>query len=112
MEIRWSPRARARIVEIGDRIALDAPERAIAFEDRLIESVERLRDFPESGAPCPNDETLRQIVLQGYRIVYRVRAETVEIAAILSPGQSFDLEWQKFAESTLGQWASGEDDGL
>lgn len=111
-QVRFSPRAERRLDEIGDRIALDAPERAADFVLKLITATRRLGDFPESGALCPENETLRQIVLHGYRIVYRASSIGIEIATILAPGQSFNFEWQKFVESNLREWASDNNDGL
>ena len=105
MEIIWSPRARTRLKDIGDYIAKDASDRAASFEDRL-ESVERLREFPDSGAAVPENKVLRQVLLQGYRLIYRIRVETVEVVTIISPGQSFDLEWQRTVETTVKEWSS------
>ena len=88
MEIIWSPRARLKLEEIGDYIAKDAPDRASAFEDKLIDSVSRLKDFPKSGSIVPENESFRQVILQGYRIIYRIRGTSVDIVTIISPGQN------------------------
>ena len=88
MEIIWSPRARLNLEEIGDYIAKDAPDRAAAFEDKLIDSVSRLKDFPESGSVVPENESFREAHLQGYRIIYRIRITSVDIITIISHGQN------------------------
>ena len=111
MEIIWSPRARTRLKDIGDYIAKDAPERATQFEDRLIESVERLSEFPESGSAVPENKTLRQVVLQGYRLIYRIRVESVEVVTVISPGQSFDKTLLS-DENLTPEWLNDDDDDL
>lgn len=86
MEIKWTPSAIARLQAIGDFIAQDAPERAMVFEDRLLESVLRLKEFPLSGPHVPENRSFRQIVLQGYRVIYNITPNIIEIVTIISPG--------------------------
>jgi len=86
MEIVWSNSALLRLEEIGDFIAKDSKVHAITFVDRLIESVEQLRDFPMSGGLVTESPAFRQIVLQGYRVIYRLREKSIEVVAIISPG--------------------------
>ena len=111
MEIIWSPRARTRLKDIGDYVAKDAPERAASFEDRLIESVERLREFPNSGAAVPENKAFHQVVLQGYRLIYRIRSEACEVVTIISPGQSFEKALPS-DQSLAPEWTSDDDDDL
>lgn len=49
------------------------PGYANVVVDRIFESVERLRDYPQSGRVVPEFEPpdLREIILGVYRIVYR-----------------------------------------
>jgi plasmid stabilization system protein ParE len=75
---------------IGDYIAKDAPERAIEFTDRLLESTSRLTKFPLSGSLCPEDTSCRQIIVNGYRVVYEITASGVEVLTVLGPGQNPD----------------------
>lgn len=88
MEVVWSPRSLEKIELIGDFIAQDAPERARAFVDRLVESVERLRKFPMSGQLTRENPAFRQIVVQGYRIVYRVQEKAIEVVTVIAPKEN------------------------
>lgn len=109
-QVIWSPRAEKRLDEIGDYIAKDQPTRAADFVERLLGSTRRLKDFPESGAVVPENKAFRQMVIQGYRLIYRIRGEIAEVVTIISPGQSFDLEWQHVVETTLkAEWSSSND---
>lgn len=44
-----------------------------------------LRDFPESGRMIPeaDDQTLREIIVQGYRVMYRLDVDRVLILAVM-----------------------------
>ena len=46
--------------------------------------MERLTDFPRSGRVVPEFERsdIRELIVQSYRIVYRVRGEDVEILTV------------------------------
>ena len=94
MEVVWSPRAEFRLVEIADYIASHNPERAQEFVLRLLYSVDHLQEFPESGSLVPENGAFRQVVLQGYRIIYRIQTDDrvqlarVEIVTVISPGQN------------------------
>jgi len=87
MEIKliWSPRSLMKFEQIGEYIAKDGPECARIFVDRLIESTERLRAFPLSGQVVKEHPAFRQLVVQGYRIIYRVQSKAVEIVTVVSP---------------------------
>jgi addiction module RelE/StbE family toxin len=86
MEIIWTEGSLARLEEVGAFIAKDSPGRAADFINELIDSVERLRAFPLSGGLCPENPAFRQMTVQGYRIIYRVKEKSVEIITVISPG--------------------------
>lgn len=89
MEITWSPDSLDRLDDISDFIAKDSRERAEAFVERLIESVDRLKTFPASGVITPEHPAFRHVVVQGYRIIYRLCSDKVEIVTVVGPGQLF-----------------------
>ncbi len=57
-----------------DFIAKDSLRFAIEFSKRVFEQLEQLKTFPKSGRKVPeyNNEDLRELILGGYRIVYRI----------------------------------------
>lgn len=87
MEIIWSPQSIKDLESIGDFIAQSNPERAISFIDDLIDSVERLSQFPDSGGIVEENPVLRQVIHLGYRLIYQMRAKKILIITILGPGQ-------------------------
>ena len=88
MKILWSPNSLKQLEKIGDQIAVDSPTNACKFVDKLRESVERLKKFPLSGSNVPESPNLKQVSVQGYRIIYRPKDIVTEIIAVLSPFQS------------------------
>ena len=55
------------------------------FVEKIIEAVEKLKDFPEIGrivdeADNPN---VRELIFQNFRIIYRIVNEVVQILAII-----------------------------
>ncbi len=87
MEIVWSPQSIEDIEHIGDFIAKDNPQKAVTFVDELIDSVERLRKFPESGKFVEENPIFRQVIHQRYRLIYQVRSNKIFIITVLGPGQ-------------------------
>lgn len=70
----WSPTARFDLKDIAAFIAEDSASAAERFVRSLLQTVERLADFPESGRIVPEfgDPTIREVIRKPCRIVYRV----------------------------------------
>ena len=86
MVIEWSRRARTDIRDLKAYIAKDSPYYARRFTDRIIASVEKLAEFPRIGRTVPEAEgrdDVRELVYQGYRIIYLTRLEWVVIVTII-----------------------------
>ncbi len=84
IKLRWTTQAVEDMEAIRKFIANDSDAYADLVVARLLESVERLEHFPRSGRIVPelSDPQLREIIEAPYRIVYRVRDETVEILTV------------------------------
>ena len=84
IELVWSPRAIADVEEIRTYIASDSPAWADLTVRRLVASVERLRQYPDSGRMVPERQSveLREVVSGKFRIVYRRRPDLVDIATV------------------------------
>jgi plasmid stabilization system protein ParE len=70
----WSPIALDDLHDIVVFIARDNRDRAMSFGYELISQTDRLQAFPEFGRLVPEyqDQKLREIIFQPYRIVYRI----------------------------------------
>lgn len=77
--MRWAPAARLDLKDLAAYIAESRPEASAHFVSQVFHSVERLRDFPESGRVVPEFEnpTIREVIRKPCRIVYRVKARNI-----------------------------------
>ena len=90
MRVFWTGHARNRLGEIQQYIERDSISRAAEFCERLIDATEQLVDNPLSGPLLPEDGAYRQIVVDEYRIVYRVADRFVYVMTIVAPGMLFE----------------------
>ncbi len=85
MNVTWSREASENLVEIEKFIARDSVERAVRFVDALIDHAEAiLADNPKSGRVLPEigNPDLRELIFRGYRIVYRLKGNALEILTV------------------------------
>ena len=89
--VTWSPQSIRDVESIRAFIAQDSATYAELVARRIVAAVERLHAFPESGRIVPErqDPQIREIVLTPYRIVYRLRTGTVEIATVFRGSRGF-----------------------
>src|SRR5207244_13585141 len=99
--LEWTDPAIADLENIQDYLAKDSVEYANALIERLILSVERLESFPQSGRPVPeaSDLKVRELIVSGYRTVYRLRPRRAPMLALINATP--DL-----AGMTLNPWPS------
>lgn len=85
MRIEWSEPAMVDMAALRDYIASDAPARAISFIQRVFDHVDTLHAFPELGRTVPETDvaTIRELVFQGYRIIYQLSPDRIDILAVL-----------------------------
>lgn len=83
-QIIWSARARDDLQAIVLFIAEDDPTVAETFGFQLISKVDVLAQFPQIGRIVPeeSDETLREIILRPYRVIYKVFTEKQTVAIV------------------------------
>jgi toxin ParE1/3/4 len=74
-KIKFSRSARSDIEDIVRYISIDNPDRGLRFGKFLIEHTRSLGQFPERGRVVPEfeDESVREIIVRTYRVVYRVQ---------------------------------------
>lgn len=83
-QIRLSLTARRDLQEIVRYISIDAPNRATEFGNLLISKVKVLAQQPLGGRVVPefDDESIRELVLRSYRIIYRVDHRLLKVEVI------------------------------
>lgn len=83
--------ARDDLDDLVHYISRDSSFYARRFGEKIVLATRRLRDFPESGRIIPEteDQKLREIIVQGYRMMYRLEANRVLILAIVHGNRDF-----------------------
>jgi len=84
-EIAWVESALNDMNDIAEYIALDNPLAASYLVNKILQKVERLVDFPESGRGLPELPSLnyREIIINPCRIIYKYQGEQVIILGVL-----------------------------
>jgi toxin ParE1/3/4 len=80
----WSENAITDLENIYDFIAKDSPFYAKAQVDKIVNSVERLSLFPESGRQIPGFSYFphREVIVGNYRVIYRFDSNSDEVKMI------------------------------
>lgn len=91
MRVRWTQRAVRDLREIGHYIRRDNPDAARRWMAHLQERANRAADFPQSGRVVPEfqRDDVREVITQGYRIVYRVLTEEIEVVTVFEGHRLF-----------------------
>jgi toxin ParE1/3/4 len=96
----WSPEAIEDIESIASHIERDSLWYAKAVASRIVETAETIPEFPEMGRVVPElaDGSIRERFVYSYRIIYRVEAEHILVAAVIHGSRLL----QPFAERIEG----------
>ncbi len=83
--VDWSRRALRDLESIAEYIAADSPTYAGIVVENVVNQTKTLAKFPLAGRKVPefDDENIRELLIYSYRIIYRLQADTVMIAAVI-----------------------------
>lgn len=84
MNVRWTEAALADPHAVQAYIARHSAQYALGMVERILERSEHLASQPRIGPVVPEyeDETLRELFVDPYRIVYRLLDDQVDIVAV------------------------------
>lgn len=96
-QVRWTPQALNDLEAICLFIARDAPRIASVFADTAFRATDRLAEFPHLGRIVPEleIESIREIILGNYRLIYRIREDEVHVVTVHHGARLLDAK--KFA---------------
>lgn len=84
MKVRRLPQAIRDVDDIWLYIARHDPDAATRLVERLVSSVARLADYPESGPARPEiGAGARSITVGNYLVLYRVERDSVDIVRVV-----------------------------
>lgn len=83
--VTWAESAIATVAEQAEYIARDSPSYAATLVTKVEKAAASLFQFPNRGRVVPEyrDDTIRELFVDRYRLIYRVRNTSVLIAAFV-----------------------------
>ena len=83
--VRWTDHAKTQLRDIHQYIARDSSVYAKRVTEALVNKTIGLDDLPRIGRIVPelNEETVRELSLYSYRILYEIKPTHVEVLAVI-----------------------------
>lgn len=81
--------------DIENYISQDSPLMARRFINKIFERIDQLYNYPTSGKPVPEikDKSIRELLLNKYRIIYKVVDEQhINIIRIVHGSRLLDID--------------------
>jgi len=90
-EVIWSFEALKDLEDIAAFIARDSEYQAAMLVQRILDAVDRLAEFPETGRVIPEvgAPRFREAIEGAYRIMYSVHGNEIHIDAVMHGSRSF-----------------------
>jgi addiction module RelE/StbE family toxin len=85
MRVHWTQNANEHLVNIYEYIALNSPTYAKKMVDRITRRSEQIAVQPLSGRKVPEyqAEDIRELIEKPYRIIYRIKADQIDVVAVI-----------------------------
>jgi toxin ParE1/3/4 len=83
--VKWTDHALVQLRYIHDYIAQDSPLYAKRVAEELVSKTIGLDKLPHLGRKVPelSDETVRELSLYSYRILYEIKTTHIEVLAVI-----------------------------
>jgi addiction module RelE/StbE family toxin len=85
---------------IGEYFDRTSPQYASAIIERLYTSVEPLTEHPKMGRQGPEveHETLRELIVENYRVIYQLREGQIEIITVVHSRRDLPKKFRRRGE--------------
>ena len=85
MKVEWSKPDDDDLYNIKEYITSDSSYYARQFVNKILSATKKLQEFPMIGRVVPDqdDENIRELIFQSYRIIYRIKKKCIQILAII-----------------------------
>ena len=93
----WAYAAEEDLQAAASYIQRDSPVYAVSFVDRVLEAGRSLDEFAERGRMVPelSDNSIREIFVYSYRLVYRIEDDRISILALIHGRRDFQKAWDE-----------------
>jgi plasmid stabilization system protein ParE len=94
----WSATALADVEAIAAFVARDSERYASAVVERMLEAAASLSELSERGRVVPEtaEESIREVFVYSWRVIYRVQPSTVTILTVVHQKQLLDPGTERF----------------
>lgn len=84
-EVAWTEPAAEDLDNAAAYIARDSESYAAVFIGEILDAAESLSEFADRGQVVPEfgDDTIRELLVRPYRLVYHISADRVVITALI-----------------------------
>lgn len=94
--VAWTLPARQDLLKTIHYLVEQSPASAERLLNRLEAAAASLAEFPNRGRIVPELELpRRELIVAGYRLVYRVRGEEIQILRVIHGKQDFLKTWKE-----------------
>ena len=85
MEVYWTDTAQGHLAAIHAYIAQDSPAYATRVVDILTYRSQQIGQYPRSGRMVPEYEhkQIREVIEGSYRIIYHIKADQIDVLAVI-----------------------------
>jgi len=85
MKVHWTDTAEGHLDAIYAYITQDSPEYAKRMVDRLTRKSQQIAEFPFSGRKVPEYDVdqIREVIEGSFRIIYYIKADQIDILAVI-----------------------------
>ena len=100
--VEWTEGAAGDLEQAAAYIERSSVSYSVAFVERVINAADSIARWPESGSIVPEFETpsIRELFVNRYRIIYRVRPKSVLILAVLHGARDLRSQWDTTARDS------------
>ena len=92
--VRWTDHAKTQLRHIYDYIHQDSTFYARRVTEALVKRTIGLDLLPRKGHKVPelNEDTVRELSLYSYRIIYEIKPDLIEVLAVIHKRQDLQAE--------------------
>lgn len=110
-QVRWGGPARDDLFQAAEYIARDSRLYANALLDAARDAARSLSVFPERGRRNPEigDESVREIFVQSYRLIYEVHADAIDVLAFVHGARDLAAWWEREKNNRSSSTDAGEE---
>jgi toxin ParE1/3/4 len=85
MKVHWTRTAEEHLDAIFDYIVQNSPEYAKRMVDRITRRSQQIATYPLSGRSVPEYDLnqIREVIEGPYRIIYYIKADQIDILAVI-----------------------------